>query len=178
MVDVASRSVPSIDLQGPCQLSLDELVRRFPQKLMRCRVHTEGDARVLFTNILTLVVGEELVGRKTTLGRVRVCVCERERELAQGRLTGIEGRDDYTWSGCEWILLWSLNTTTSFRFPCKELSQDSEGTLSRALDFCADQVQAGRRNEALGRVLLLPFCKVLPSIATESFPCISCFFCR
>lgn len=47
--------------------------------------------------------------------------------------------------------------------------QDPEDTLSGALGFCADQVQAGRRNEALGCVLLLPFCKVLPSIATE-FP--------
>ena len=74
-------------------------------------MHTEADARVLFKNILTLVVGKEHVSRKTTLGRVGVC--ERERELAQGRLTGIEGRDDYTWSGCEWILLWSLNTMIS-----------------------------------------------------------------
>jgi hypothetical protein len=57
-------------------------------------MHTEGDARVLFTNILTLIVGKEHVSRKTTLGRVGVC--ESERELAQGRLTGIEGRDDYT----------------------------------------------------------------------------------
>jgi len=32
----------------------------------------EADAGVLFTNILTLVVGEEHVGRKTTLGRVGV----------------------------------------------------------------------------------------------------------
>ena len=47
---------------------------------MRYRVHTEADARVLFTDILTLVVGEEHVGRKTTLGRVGVCVCKRERE--------------------------------------------------------------------------------------------------
>jgi hypothetical protein len=39
---------------------------------MKCRVHTEGDAGVLFTNILTLVVGEEHVGRKTTFGRVGV----------------------------------------------------------------------------------------------------------
>lgn len=45
-----------------------------------CRVHTEADAGVLFTNILTLVVGEEHVGRKTTLGRVGVYVCEREGE--------------------------------------------------------------------------------------------------
>jgi hypothetical protein len=72
MVDVASRSAPSIDLQGPYRLGLDELVRRCPGKRMRCRVHTEADARVLFTNILTLVVGEEHVGRKTTLGRVGV----------------------------------------------------------------------------------------------------------
>jgi hypothetical protein len=63
---------------------------------MRGRMHTEGDARVLFMNILTLIVGEEHVSRKTTLGRVGVCERERERELAQGRLTGIEGREDYT----------------------------------------------------------------------------------
>ena len=40
-------------------------------------MHTKADAGVLFTNILTLVVGEEHVGRKTTLGRVRVYMRER-----------------------------------------------------------------------------------------------------
>jgi hypothetical protein len=49
---------------------------------MRYRVHTEGDARVLFTNILTLVIGEEHVGRKTTLGRVGVCVCKKRERVS------------------------------------------------------------------------------------------------
>jgi len=47
-------------------------------------VHTEADARVLFTNILTLVVGEEHVGRKTTLGCVGVC--ERERGIVSSKV--------------------------------------------------------------------------------------------
>jgi hypothetical protein len=72
MVDAASRSAPSIDFQGPRRLGLDELVRRFPRKRMRGRMHTEADAGVLFANILTLFVGKEHVSRKTTLGRVGV----------------------------------------------------------------------------------------------------------
>ena len=71
MVDVASRSMPSIDLQGPYQLGLDELVRRFGRR-GRSSVRTEADTRVFFTNVLTLVIGEEHVCRKTTLGRVGV----------------------------------------------------------------------------------------------------------
>jgi len=35
-------------------------------------MHTEADAWVLLTNVLTLLVGEEHVGRKTTLRRVGV----------------------------------------------------------------------------------------------------------
>lgn len=34
---------------------------------------TELDAGVLLTDVLTLLVGEEHVGRETTLGCVRVC---------------------------------------------------------------------------------------------------------
>jgi hypothetical protein len=34
--------------------------------------HTEADARVLVTNVLTLLVGEEHVGRQTTLRRVGI----------------------------------------------------------------------------------------------------------
>jgi hypothetical protein len=33
---------------------------------------TEGDARVLLTDVLALLIGEEHVGRETTLGSVRV----------------------------------------------------------------------------------------------------------
>ena len=36
---------------------------------------TEGDARVLLANVLTLLVGEEHVGGETTLGGVRVYFC-------------------------------------------------------------------------------------------------------
>ena len=35
--------------------------------------HTEGDAWVLVADVLTLLVGEEHVGRETTLWRVGVC---------------------------------------------------------------------------------------------------------
>ena len=36
--------------------------------------HTEADAGVLLTDGIALVIGEEHVGRKTTLGGVRVCI--------------------------------------------------------------------------------------------------------
>lgn len=35
---------------------------------------TEGDAGVLLANLVAVVVGEEHVGRQSTLGRVGVCV--------------------------------------------------------------------------------------------------------
>ena len=72
MVDVASRSMPSTDLRGPYQLGLDEVVRTKLLTMERCRKRTEADTRVLLTNILTLVVGEEHVSREATLGRVRI----------------------------------------------------------------------------------------------------------
>jgi hypothetical protein len=39
---------------------------------MEVASHTEADTRVLVTNILTLLVGEEHIGREATLGRVRI----------------------------------------------------------------------------------------------------------
>lgn len=41
---------------------------------MEIASHTEADARVLITDILTLLVREEHVGRETTLGRVGVFI--------------------------------------------------------------------------------------------------------
>lgn len=35
-------------------------------------LHTEGDARVLFADLVTVVVGEEHVGRQATLGSIGV----------------------------------------------------------------------------------------------------------
>lgn len=37
---------------------------------------TEGNTRVFLTDVLSLLVGEEHVGRETTLGGVGVCVCQ------------------------------------------------------------------------------------------------------
>jgi hypothetical protein len=37
------------------------------------RMRTEADAWVFLANSITLIVGEEHVGRETTLGRVGVC---------------------------------------------------------------------------------------------------------
>ena len=50
------------------------------------RGHTEGDARVLFTDILALLVGEEHVCGKTTLGGVGICDGESAMAPASSRL--------------------------------------------------------------------------------------------
>lgn len=36
--------------------------------------HTKGDARIVLSYVVTLLVGKEHVGGKTTLGRIGICV--------------------------------------------------------------------------------------------------------
>lgn len=71
----ACRSAPSIAHQGSCRLGLKRSVSMTRRKLEPGlgRRLTERDAGVLVANILTLLVGEEHVGREATLWGIGIC---------------------------------------------------------------------------------------------------------
>src|SRR5690242_6050519 len=67
----ASRTEPSTSHQASCRPRLG-FVRHWTD-CVHIHQRTELDARVLFADLIALLVGEEHVCRKTTLGRVGVC---------------------------------------------------------------------------------------------------------
>lgn len=74
-VDAASRSRPSISPRGPCRPDLwtrRHVSARESSAAPGGTTLTKGDARVLFSDIFALLVGEEHVSRETTLRRIRV----------------------------------------------------------------------------------------------------------
>jgi len=75
MADAASRSRPSIAHPGPCRpdLNVTKSISRIRGGRHAVFLRTEADARVLLTNVLALLIGEEHVGREATLGRVGIC---------------------------------------------------------------------------------------------------------
>ena len=74
MARVASCSVPSISHRGPCRLGLSAQARSVDDVGLGWieTVHTKGNSRVLLPHIVALLIGEEHVGRQTTLGRIGV----------------------------------------------------------------------------------------------------------
>jgi hypothetical protein len=72
----------------------------------RHRSLTEGDARVLDAHILTLLIGEEHVGRETTFGRVGILgvVSEARKQIRRVQVKSYpssSSRHRETWT-CEW----------------------------------------------------------------------------
>jgi len=58
---------------------------------------TEADSRVLITNVLALLVGEEHVSGETTLGRVRVLLLLLSSGLGSALLGGFLRHGDMVW---------------------------------------------------------------------------------
>lgn len=69
----ASRLGPSISHQEPFRLGLEECQGKRSRDEEDRGGFTESDAWVFLSNIVTLLVCEEHVGRETTLGCVGVC---------------------------------------------------------------------------------------------------------
>lgn len=70
MARAASRSGPSIGHQGLCQLDLQH--SECWSFRVGCIELTEADTGILLTDVIALVIGEEHVRGKTTLGSIGV----------------------------------------------------------------------------------------------------------